>query len=129
MTGGHRHVSFDPPPPKTAAPSLDWSHMSADISGPPVIVVKDTEGRVELANVYDLLNRLDCGESAALLNYTPHSVTVGLPIRAAMPSLDAVERAVGVVFGKVAATVDTDGVRITVQMGTDGKKKRSEDAA
>jgi hypothetical protein len=129
MAGGHTRVSFDAPPPKTAAPSLDWSHMSADLSGPPVIVVKDTEGRVELANVYDLLNRLDCGESAALLNYTPHSVTVGLPIRAAMPSLDAVERAVGVVFGKVAATVDTDGVRITVQMGTEGKKKRSEDAA
>jgi len=102
--------------------------MSAEVSGPPVIVVKDTEGRVELANVYELLNHLDCGESAALLNYTPHSVTVGLPIRAPMPSPDAVERAVGAVFGR-AGVIDTDGVRITVQMGTDGKKKRSEDAA
>jgi len=128
MAGGNRHVSFDPPPPKTPAPSLDWSHMSAEVSGPPVIVVKDTEGRVELANVYELLNHLDCGESAALLNYTPHSVTVGLPIRAPMPSPDAVERAVGAVFGR-AGVIDTDGVRITVQMGTDGKKKRSEDAA
>ena len=128
MADGHVRVSFDPPPPKTSAPSLDWSHMSADVAGPPVIVVKDAEGRVELANVYDLLNRLDCGESAALLNYTPHSVTVGLPIRAPMPSPDAVEQAVGAVFGR-AVVVDTDGVRITVQMGTDGKKKRSEDAA
>ena len=128
MAGGHGRVSFDPPPAKVPAPSLDWSHMSADLSGPPVIVVKDTEGRVELANVYDLLNRLECGESAALLNYTPHSVTVGLPIRSPMPSLEAVEQAVGAVFGRSGA-VDTDGVRITVQMGTDGKKKRSEDAA
>jgi hypothetical protein len=102
--------------------------MQADISGPPVIVVKDSEGRVELANVYDLLNRIECGESAALLNYTPHSVTVGLPIRAAMPTPEAVENAVIAVFGR-SGVVDTDGVRITVEMGADVKRKRTEDAA
>jgi hypothetical protein len=102
--------------------------MQAETSGPPVLVVKDTDGRVELANVYDLLNRLECGESAALLNYTPHSVTVGLPIQAPSPTLASVESAVMAVFGR-SGVVDTDGARITVQMGTDAKKKRSEDAA
>jgi hypothetical protein len=128
LSGGSTHSVVFAPPVAKPAPSLDWSHMQADISGPPVIVVKDSEGRVELANVYDLLNRIECGESAALLNYTPHSVTVGLPIRAAMPTPEAVENAVIAVFGR-SGVVDTDGVRITVEMGADVKRKRTEDAA
>jgi hypothetical protein len=123
---GASSVSFAAP--STPPPSLDWSHMKAENSGPPVLVVKDGDGRVELANVYDLLSRLECGESAALLNYTPHSVTIGLPIQAPVPVLEAVETAVMAVFGR-GGVVDTDGARITVQMGTDIKKKRSEDAA
>ena len=123
MSGG-----FASAPAAKPAPSLDWSHMQADMSGPPVLVVKDSEGRVELANVYELLNRLECGEGAALLNYTPHSVTVGLPSRSAVPGLEKVETAVTAVFGRIGS-IDTDGGRITVQMGNDPGKKRREDAA
>jgi hypothetical protein len=123
LSGGASAASSPAPPP-----AMDWSHMQADTSGPPVIVVKDNEGRVELASVFDMLNRLDCGESAALLNYTPHSVTIGLPIRAATPAAPDLTAAVNDVFGR-DCSVDVDGPRITIQIGTDPKKKRSEDAA
>jgi hypothetical protein len=123
LSGGASAASSPAPPP-----AMDWSHMQADTSGPPVIVVKDNEGRVELASVFDMLNRLDCGESAALLNYTPHSVTIGLPIRASTPAAPELTAAVKDVFGR-DCSVDVDGPRITIQIGTDPKKKRSEDAA
>jgi hypothetical protein len=124
LSGSSPQTPIQPAPP----PAMDWSHMQADTSGPPVIVVKDNEGRVELASVYDMLNRLACGESAALLNYTPHSVTIGLPIRAPTPGEGELIAAAKDVFGR-ECSVDLDGPRITVQIGTDPKKKRSEDAA
>jgi hypothetical protein len=106
----------------------DWMNTEHDIEGPPVIVIKDTDGRVELAHVYDTLNRLACGDSAALLNYTPHSVTVGLPIRAVVPAKEDLAAAVESVFGR-RCRVESDGVRISVIMGSDQDGKSSEDAA
>jgi hypothetical protein len=120
----------DKPAFKLAAPGSlpDWSHMQMEPSGPPVVVMKDLDGRVELASVYETLNELGCGDGAALLNYTPHSVTVGLPISAKFPSQEQVAGAVEKVFG-LSARVESDGVRITVSIGDSDTKKRSVDAA
>lgn len=103
----------------------DWQNTRIEPSGPPVIVIKDTEGRVELARVYETLSHVKCDENAALLNYTPHSVTVGLNTRAQVPTKEALEEAVRVVFGR-KCRVESDGVRLSVDIGKDLGK---EDAA
>jgi hypothetical protein len=102
----------------------DWQSTHAEPSGPPVIVIKDPEGRVELARVYETLSRVNCDENAALLNYTPHSVTVGLNAKAAVPQVDDLTAAVEAVFGR-KAEVDSDGVRVNVQIGKDLKGRNS----
>jgi len=102
----------------------DWQTTHMEPSGPPVIVIKDSEGRVELARVYETLSRVNCDENAALLNYTPHSVTVGLNSKASVPEVEALTDAVRSVFGR-ACEVDSDGVRVNVQIGKDLKGKDS----
>jgi hypothetical protein len=102
----------------------DWQSTHVEPSGPPVIVIKDSEGKVELARVYETLSRVNCDENAALLNYTPHSVTVGLNARATVPEVGDLTEAVRSVFGR-EAKVDSDGVRVNVQIGKDLKNKDS----
>ena len=102
----------------------DWQSAHVEPSGPPVIVIKDSEGRVELARIYETLSRVHCDENAALLNYTPHSVTVGLNIRATVPEAETLAEAVKAVFGR-ACQVDSDGVRLNVQIGKDLQGKDS----
>ncbi|HWO73489.1 MAG TPA: hypothetical protein VNN21_08020 [Dehalococcoidia bacterium] len=94
----------------------DWPSAQVETSGPPVIVIKDQDGRVELARVYETLKRIDCGENAALLNYTPHSVTIGLSARANVPSREEMSKAVEQVFGR-SCRVQSDGVRLSVDLG------------
>jgi hypothetical protein len=100
--------------PKFSFP--DWQTAHVEPSGPPVIVIKDPEGRVELARVYETLSQVNCDENAALLNYTPHSVTVGLNLRATVPSKEAMEKAIETVFGR-KCRVESDGVRVSVDIG------------
>jgi hypothetical protein len=100
--------------PKFSFP--DWQTTHVEPSGPPVIVIKDPEGRVELARVYETLSQVNCDENAALLNYTPHSVTVGLNLRATVPSKEAMEKAIEAVFGR-KCRVESDGVRVSVDIG------------
>ena len=126
-------AAFQAPKPAAERPGeakkvsfADWPSLSDYIASPPVIVLKDVEGRVELAHVYETLNRANCGESAALLNYTPHSVTIGLPMRVPVPSKELLSGAVESVFGR-ACRVESDGVRISVDIGV--KLEKSEDAA
>ncbi len=102
----------------------DWQSTHVEPSGPPVIVIKDSEGRVELARVYETLSLVHCDENAALLNYTPHSVTIGLNSKASVPEVDAMTEAVRATFGR-ACEVDSDGVRVNVQIGKDLKGKDS----
>ncbi|HEU0075701.1 MAG TPA: hypothetical protein VFS30_17000 [Dehalococcoidia bacterium] len=102
----------------------DWQSTRVEPMGPPVIVIKDSEGRVELARVYETLSLVHCDENAALLNYTPHSVTVGLNAKAAVPDVEALTEAVRATFGR-ACEVDSDGVRVNVQIGKDLKGKDS----
>jgi len=94
----------------------DWPSAQMETSGPPVIVIKDQDGRVELARVYETLRRIDCGENAALLNYTPHSVTIGLSARVNVPSREEMSEAVEQVFGR-RCRVQSDGVRLSVDIG------------
>jgi hypothetical protein len=100
--------------PKFSFP--DWQTTHLEPMGPPVIVIKDPEGRVELARVYETLAQVHCDENAALLNYTPHSVTVGLNTRASVPTKDAMEKAIETVFGR-RCRVESDGVRVSVDIG------------
>ncbi len=117
-----------PPAPATANTRFslsDWT-VEQDRDGPPVIVIKDADGRVELAHVYEALNRVSCGDSAALLNYTPHSVTIGLPVRAVIPDDEHLASAFESVFGR-PCRIQSDGVRISVSMGSE--HGRNEEAA
>src|SRR5690606_25145866 len=105
---------------RLAAPGSipDWSQFKAEPSGPPIVVIKDQDGRVELASVFETLNQPGCGDGASLLNYTPHSVTVGLPLLAKFPGTEEMARVVETVFG-IRSRVESDGVRITVSIGED----------
>jgi hypothetical protein len=94
----------------------DWQNAHIEPSGPPVIVIKDPEGRVELARVYETLSQVNCDDNAALLNYTPHSVTVGLNHKAPVPTKEAMEQAIETVFGR-RCRVESDGVRVSVDIG------------
>jgi len=70
---------------------------------------------VELARVYDTLNRVDRSQ-AALLNYTPHSVTVGLAVLEHLPEPDVMMTAVKHAFGR-ACRVTTEGTKMSVKIG------------
>ena len=123
--GGGEAMGDDQKPAfRLAAPGSipDWSHVQMEPSGPPVVVLKDADGRVELASVYETLSVLGCDDGAALLNYTPHSVTVGLPMTAQFPSAEQMADAVERVFG-LTSRVESDGVRITVNIGADPKQR------
>jgi hypothetical protein len=123
VSGYDDEASPDRPAFRLAAPGSlpDWSHSPMEMSGPPVVVMKDASGRVELAGVYETLNAIGCGDGAALLNYTPHSVTVGLPASAEIPSNDRLADAVARVFGRTSR-VESDGARITVTIGVESKR-------
>jgi hypothetical protein len=95
-----------------------WQATHAEIV-PPSIVIEDEVGRVELVRVYDTLSRIGCAEQAALLNYSPHSVTVGLHTRLGPVPLDELADAVRASFGR-ECEVTTDGVRIGVRLGDRG---------
>ncbi|HLF72340.1 MAG TPA: hypothetical protein VI759_09340 [Dehalococcoidia bacterium] len=104
----------------SAAERWQARHDESTIT-PLAIVIEDSQGRVELSRVYDALSRVDCAAQAALLNYTPHSVTVGLSPRSTLPQPDALVEAVAGVFG-VPCRVSSDGLRLTVQLGEDAAK-------
>jgi hypothetical protein len=124
MASGYKDTGDEPGASESKFSFTDWQSTRTEPSGPPVIVIKDSEGRVELARVYETLSRVNCDENAALLNYTPHSVTIGLNITAAVPEIEAMSEAVRSVFGR-ACEVDSDGVRVNVQIGRDLKGKDS----
>lgn len=93
-----------------------WQKAEPEFTGmPPSIVIEDAEGRVELARVYDTLNRVDRSQ-AALLNYTPHSVTVGLAARERLPEPEVMIAAVRDAFGR-PCKVTTEGVKMSVKIG------------
>jgi hypothetical protein len=89
----------------------------ADFNGPPVIVIEDSLGRVELSQVFATLSRVDRSAQAALLNYTPHSVTIGLNMLSAVPDAKELALAAEAVFGRVC-TVKSEGSRTAIEIGT-----------
>jgi hypothetical protein len=124
LASGYKDVDEEKQSFETRFSFPDWQTTHMEPSGPPVIVIKDSEGRVELARVYETLSRVHCDENAALLNYTPHSVTIGLNVATAVPQVDALTEAVKSVFGR-NCEVDSDGVRVNVEIGRDLKGKDS----
>ncbi|HLF77041.1 MAG TPA: hypothetical protein VJB57_06065 [Dehalococcoidia bacterium] len=94
-----------------------WQHnKDAELAGLPAsIVIEDPVGRVELARVYDTLSRVD-RSSASLLNYTPHSVTVGLAAMESLPDTKVMTQAIEASFGRVCR-VTMDGSRMSVKIG------------
>jgi len=93
----------------------------ADFSGPPIIVIEDSEGRVELAQVFATLSKLDRSGQAALLNYSPHSVTIGLNVLSTVPEEADLALAAEAVFGR-GCSVTTEGSRTLIAIG--GKRTR-----
>jgi hypothetical protein len=88
----------------------------ADFNGPPVIVIEDPSGRVELSQVFATLSKVDRSAQAALLNYSPHSVTIGLGMTAAVPDPNELVLAAQSVFGR-SCTVKLDGNRTAIEVG------------
>ena len=102
------------------ADSSNWQGREPELLGLPAsIIIEDSEGRVELARVYDTLNRVDRSQ-AALLNYTPHSVTVGLAALERLPEPEVMMAAVRRAFGR-ACRVTTEGTKMSVKIG-EGEK-------
>lgn len=89
----------------------------ADFNGPPVIVVEDPLGRVELSQVFATLSRVDRSAQAALLNYSPHSVTIGLGMTTPVPDPNQLVLAAQAVFGR-SCTVKAEGNRTAIEVGT-----------
>jgi hypothetical protein len=95
-------------------------NKDAELAGLPAsIVIEDDVGRVELARVYDTLNRVE-RPSASLLNYSPHSVTVGLAALEALPEPDVMIQAIQAAFGR-GCRVALDGSRMSVKIGESEK--------
>jgi hypothetical protein len=92
------------------------SPKGADFNGPPVIVIEDPSGRVELSQVFATLSKVDRSAQAALLNYSPHSVTIGLGMTSAVPDPNELALAAQSVFGR-SCTVKLDGNRTAIEVG------------
>jgi hypothetical protein len=111
----------EPPPPPRIVPLVpapgSATPRGADFNGPPVIVIEDPSGRVELSQVFATLSRVDRSSQAALLNYSPHSVTIGLNMMAPVPSEGDLQSAAQAVFGR-ECSVRTDGSRTAIEIGT-----------
>jgi hypothetical protein len=101
--------------------NVSWAPAAEPDSSlmPASIVIEDPDGRVELARVYDTLNRVERSQ-AALLNYSPHSVTVGLGLRDRLPEAEVMQAAVVAAFGR-SCRVAIDGARMSVKIG-DGEE-------
>ncbi len=108
--GGPRIVPIVPRP-GTPGPK------GADFNGPPVIVIEDPLGRVELSQVFATLSKVDRSAQAALLNYSPHSVTIGLGMATPVPDPNLLALAAQAVFGR-SCTVRSEGNRTAIEVGT-----------
>ena len=86
-----------------------------DVS-PPVLVIENTGGRVELVQVFETLNRVQKSAQAALLNYSPHSISVGLSSLSDPLDPDELVKAAAEVFGK-ECSVTTQGSEISILVG------------
>ena len=60
---------------------------------------------------------MDRSAQAALLNYSPHSVTIGLSMVSAVPDPDQLVLAAQAVFGRVCS-VQIEGNRTSIEIGT-----------
>jgi hypothetical protein len=89
----------------------------ANFDGPPIIVIEDPSGRVELSQVFATLSKVDRSAQAALLNYSPHSVTIGLGMLAPVPDPNELVLAAQSVFGR-SCTVKLEGNRTAIEVGT-----------
>jgi hypothetical protein len=118
--------AFDWPPvgaePSAAAIAERYDQRERDLiaAGPPTIVMEDADGHVELVRIFDTLSRVDCADQAVLLNYAPHSVTVGITAKT-LPDPNALAAAVREVFERSCEVKSQDN-RITVQLG--GRRER-----
>ena len=104
-TGGHAPLPSQLP---------EASHFDESRLLSPSIVIEDMQGRVELVRVFDTLSRVNCAGQAVLLNYTPHSVTVGLGMNDA-PGKEELAEAVRQVFGRPCSIV-SEGARLAVTL-------------
>ncbi len=113
--------SFGPRETGWASPASDaWQARALESSGGgagvmPLLVVDDSEGRVQLARVYEALGRLGCAGEASLVNYTPHNVKITLNTMKA-PEPDEIAREMEEVLGRPCAA-QSDGSRITITVG------------
>lgn len=82
----------------------------------PTIVLEDQEGRVELVRIFETLSRVQCADQAVLLNYQPHSVTVGIAAKV-LPPADELAAAVKDVFGRTCQVKEEKSSnRLSVQI-------------
>jgi hypothetical protein len=108
-------VSMMPQPQFGGTAASRWQAANESML-PPVLVIEDNDGRVDLARVYEALSRLSCGGDASLLNHTPHSVTMGFNSDDKVPGEEPLANEVRAVFGR-ECQVTRDGNRTSVRIG------------
>jgi hypothetical protein len=89
--------------------------MERPLPQPSSLVIDDPAGRVELVRVYETLYRVGCASQAVLLNYTPHSVTIGFGSRE-LPSAEDLVPAVEAIFER-SCEARLENNRLTLHMG------------
>jgi hypothetical protein len=82
--------------------------------GSTVLTVEDTSGRVELARVYDALNRLGWAAGSSLVGYAPHGVSVSLGAVVRFSEETLIE-AIEYTFGR-SCEVTVDGAHVSVRL-------------
>jgi hypothetical protein len=96
-------------------------NKEVELAGLPAsIVIEDPIGRVELARVYETLSHIGRA-SASLMNYTPHSVTVGLAAMEPLPEGPLMTQAIQAAFGR-SCRITTDGNRMSVKIVNEAEK-------
>jgi hypothetical protein len=106
---------FIPRTPLASNPPPTPGGQSNESGIPVLLVIENEESRVELAQIYELLNRLGLGSQAALLNHTPHSATLSMG-NLMPPPTDMLMDVVKGIFGG-DCEISSDGTRLSVRIG------------
>ncbi len=107
----------DPPSSLMASMAGAEERASDDLPvKPPVVIIENSDGRVELVQVFQALNRVQHSTQPALLNHSSNSISVGLSSLSDPLDPDALAKAAEEVFGK-ECTAESRGNEISILVG------------
>ncbi len=121
-------IGGDANPAEASKPEEPRSILMASMAGaegrvsddldvkPPVLIIENTDGRVELVQVFETLNRVQQSAQAALMNHSSSSISVGLNLLSDPLDPDELVKAAEEVFGK-ECSVKSHGSEISILVG------------